>query len=39
MGYKNLGKEFAQANVYSKNQKNAQEAHEAIRPTHPLEKQ
>ncbi|MCC7469769.1 MAG: type I DNA topoisomerase [Bacteroidetes bacterium] len=35
---KNLGKEFAQANVYSKKSKNAQEAHEAIRPTHPLEK-
>ena len=35
---KNLGKEYAQANVYAKKSKNAQEAHEAIRPTHPLEK-
>ena len=34
----NLGKEYAQANVYAKKSKNAQEAHEAIRPTHPLEK-
>lgn len=35
---KNLGKEYAQANFYAKKSKNAQEAHEAIRPTHPLEK-
>ncbi len=35
---KNLGKEYAQANHYAKKSKNAQEAHEAIRPTHPLEK-
>ncbi len=35
---KNLGKEYAQANVYAKKSKNAQEAHEAIRPTHPLER-
>lgn len=35
---KNLGKEYASANVYSKKSKNAQEAHEAIRPTHPLER-
>lgn len=35
---KNLGKEYAHANVYAKKSKNAQEAHEAIRPTHPLEK-
>jgi len=30
-----LGKEYAQANIYSKASKNAQEAHEAIRPTDP----
>ncbi len=35
---KNLGKEYAQENIYAKKSKNAQEAHEAIRPTHPLEK-
>ncbi len=35
---KNLGKEYAQANFFAKKSKNAQEAHEAIRPTHPLEK-
>lgn len=35
---KNLGKEYAQENFYAKKSKNAQEAHEAIRPTHPLEK-
>lgn len=35
---KNLGKEYAEAHVYAKKSKNAQEAHEAIRPTHPLEK-
>jgi DNA topoisomerase-1 len=35
---KNLGKEYAHANFYAKKSKNAQEAHEAIRPTHPLEK-
>jgi DNA topoisomerase-1 len=35
---KNLGKEYAQANSFAKKSKNAQEAHEAIRPTHPLEK-
>ncbi len=35
---KNLGKEYAHANTYAKKSKNAQEAHEAIRPTHPLEK-
>ena len=35
---KNLGKEYAQVNFYAKKSKNAQEAHEAIRPTHPLEK-
>lgn len=35
---KNLGKEYAKANFYAKKSKNAQEAHEAIRPTHPLEK-
>jgi DNA topoisomerase-1 len=35
---KNMGKEYAQANIYAKKSKNAQEAHEAIRPTHPLEK-
>jgi DNA topoisomerase-1 len=35
---KNLGKEYGQANMYAKKSKNAQEAHEAIRPTHPLEK-
>lgn len=33
---KNFGKEYARANVYSKKSKNAQEAHEAIRPTNPL---
>jgi DNA topoisomerase-1 len=31
----NLGKEYAEANVYAKKSKNAQEAHEAIRPTNP----
>lgn len=36
---KNLGKEYAQSNSYAKKSKNAQEAHEAIRPTHPLEKE
>lgn len=35
---KNLGKEYSQENFYAKKSKNAQEAHEAIRPTHPLEK-
>lgn len=35
---KNLGKEYAEAHVYAKKSKNAQEAHEAIRPTHPLER-
>ena len=35
---KNLGEEYAQANIYAKKSKNAQEAHEAIRPTHPLDK-
>lgn len=34
----NLGKEYAEAHVYAKKSKNAQEAHEAIRPTHPLER-
>lgn len=32
----NFGKEYAKANFYSKKSKNAQEAHEAIRPTNPL---
>lgn len=32
---KNFGKEYVQANVYAKASKNAQEAHEAIRPTDP----
>ena len=31
---KKYGKEYAQANVYKTKSKNAQEAHEAIRPTH-----
>ncbi|MEZ4210976.1 MAG: type I DNA topoisomerase [Candidatus Paceibacterota bacterium] len=31
----NFGKEYAKANFYSKKSKNAQEAHEAIRPTNP----
>jgi len=34
---KNFGKDYAQASVYGKVSKNAQEAHEAIRPTNPLE--
>jgi DNA topoisomerase-1 len=34
---KNLGKEYTEAHSYAKKSKNAQEAHEAIRPTHPLE--
>ncbi len=34
---KEYGKEYAQANIYKTKSKNAQEAHEAIRPTH-LEK-
>lgn len=33
---KNFGKEYVQASVYGKTSKNAQEAHEAIRPTDPL---
>lgn len=33
---KNFGKEYAKAQVYAKASKNAQEAHEAIRPTDPL---
>lgn len=32
----NFGKEYARANFYAKKSKNAQEAHEAIRPTNPL---
>ncbi len=32
----NLGKEYAKPNVYAKKSKNAQEAHEAIRPTNPM---
>lgn len=32
---KQYGKNYAQANVYAKKSKNAQEAHEAIRPTRP----
>lgn len=32
---KKFGKEYAQANMYAKASKNAQEAHEAIRPTDP----
>lgn len=32
------GKEYAKANFYSKKSKNAQEAHEAIRPTNPAKK-
>jgi DNA topoisomerase-1 len=31
----NFGKEYAKANFYAKKSKNAQEAHEAIRPTNP----
>lgn len=31
---KNIGKQYAQWNVYTSKSKNAQEAHEAIRPTH-----
>lgn len=33
---KNFGKEYAKAQVYGKTSKNAQEAHEAIRPTDPM---
>lgn len=33
---KNFGKQYAKAQVYGKISKNAQEAHEAIRPTNPL---
>lgn len=32
------GKEYAKANFYSKKSKNAQEAHEAIRPTNPTKR-
>lgn len=35
---KNFGADHAQANVYAKKSKNAQEAHEAIRPTDPMKK-
>lgn len=35
---KNFGKEYAKGQVYAKKSKNAQEAHEAIRPTDPFKK-